>query len=220
MGRMPLETSENRTLLSKVTDALLAMPGFAPFSTAAGARTKCEDDGPDEDEFEPDDGEELGTDELFDFDDLTRGAPGVAYPEGVEVHMHERRRNGSGAMQEDPLAMRFNSGKPQISYLLSAPHAVRGICTVFEYGAGKYARDNWKKGLPLNEIMDSLGRHLLDFANGVDLDEDDPKTGQKGSGLPHVHHILWNALVLAEMWETRPDLDNRTKSAGGPTCRC
>lgn len=106
-------------------------------------------------------------------------------------------------------AMRFNSGKAQLSYLLTAPEAVAGVCRVFEHGATKYARGNWKKGLPVSALLDSMLRHTLKYVAGQDIDEDCPITGQKGSYLPHVDHILWNALVLAEMFHTRPDMDDR-----------
>ena len=100
------------------------------------------------------------------------------------------------------LALRYNEGKPQLSYISSAPEALKGLARVFEYGAKKYARDNWKKGLPITKLIDSFERHKLEFANGIDIDEE--------SGLPHADLMLWNALVISEMYHTRKDMDDRT----------
>lgn len=93
-------------------------------------------------------------------------------------------------------AERYNVGKPQLSYLLTAPRAAEALARVMEQGAKKYARDNWKKGLPREELIDSLLRHLLAYHNGALMDAE--------SRQPHVAHILANALFLAEL-ELRGD---------------
>ena len=87
-------------------------------------------------------------------------------------------------------ASRLNAGKAQLSYLLDAPVAMKGLAEVFAMGAEKYERDNWKKGLDKGEIIDSLLRHLMAYKNGELVDSE--------SGKCHTHHIHWNALVLAE----------------------
>ena len=69
-------------------------------------------------------------------------------------------------------ADRQNVGKQQLSYLLTAPRAAEALARVMEEGAKEYARDNWKKGLPRDELIDSLLRHLLAYQNGALLDMD------------------------------------------------
>lgn len=101
------------------------------------------------------------------------------------------------------LANRYNDGKVDFTYVLSAPKSLEGLARVYEFGAKKYARDNWKRGLSYLTLVASLMRHLLKFIGGENLDEE--------SKLPHVSHILWNAQILAEMYYTRVDMDDRKR---------
>lgn len=87
-------------------------------------------------------------------------------------------------------AMRFNEGKAELSYIMSMPKAAAGLSAAFAMGAKKYARDNWKKGLDRNQLVDSALRHLMKSQNGEVFDEE--------SGLDHLFHFAWNAMVLAE----------------------
>lgn len=64
---------------------------------------------------------------------------------------------------------------------------------IAEHGAIKYAPDNWKQGLPHSQLTASLQRHLWAYMDGEDLDAD--------SGLPHVSHVLWNAVALVYGYE-------------------
>ncbi len=89
----------------------------------------------------------------------------------------------------DDMSLRFNIGKPQLSYILEFDHALNGIAKVMEMGAEKYDRGNWKIGLPKEQLLDSLMRHLVHLANGDSNDDE--------SGLPHIHHVLANALFYA-----------------------
>jgi hypothetical protein len=105
-------------------------------------------------------------------------------------------------------AERRNTGKPKLSFILEARNALMGVARVLEFGAKKYSRGNWRKGLRFTEQVDSLSRHLTAFTSGED---NDPETG-----LPHVDHILCNALFLAEHYRTHPSLDDRSHKTDNP----
>ena len=98
-------------------------------------------------------------------------------------------------------ALRFNGGKYVFSMLDEMPNALGGVTRVLEYGARKYARNNYRKGLPFTEIYDSMRRHQMAWLNGEDTDSE--------SGLPHVDHIVANALFLAELTRRTPQMDDR-----------
>lgn len=98
-------------------------------------------------------------------------------------------------------AARHNAGKPPISFVLDAPEAISGAAKVLEFGAQKYARHNWKKGLSYSSVIDCMLRHTMAFHNGEDIDPE--------SGLPHVDHILCNAIFLSEFAHTLTGEDDR-----------
>lgn len=97
-------------------------------------------------------------------------------------------------------ALRYNEGKPQLSFLLDAPLAMEGLARRFELGAKKYERDNWKLGLSNKELIDCLMRHLLKFANGEFESEEFDKNGNSLGRHPHIDAVLWNAVVLSEQF--------------------
>ena len=102
-----------------------------------------------------------------------------------------------------PAGSRYNKGKPALSMVLEAKHAMKGVAEVLGFGAYKYSRGNWREGLSHTEICDSMLRHIASYLSGEDNDLE--------SGLPHVNHILCNALFLAEMVVTYPSKDDRSK---------
>ena len=103
-------------------------------------------------------------------------------------------------------AIRYNAGKPVLSMVFEAPHALTGVAEVLEFGAEKYSRGNWREGMSYTWIIDSLLRHTLAFHNGEDLDAE--------TGLPHVDHMLCNVLFLAELYRIFPDGDDRVSTEG------
>lgn len=67
-------------------------------------------------------------------------------------------------------------------------HAIYRIARHFEEGAKKYGDDNWRKGQPLRQYIDSAMRHLFRYLEGH-RDE------------PHDTAAAWNVLALIETKE-------------------
>lgn len=106
--------------------------------------------------------------------------------------------------QRDPQtgAMRESLGTP---YLRQIPlEAVAAGAASLEYGAAKYSNRNWEHGLPWQQLIDSLRRHLDDFERGHNIDN-----GPGGSGLPHVSMIMANAMMLSASYIRGIGDDNR-----------
>lgn len=59
---------------------------------------------------------------------------------------------------------------------------------LYEFGATKYARDNWRKGYAWSLSYNALLRHLTATLNGEWADPE--------SGLPHVVHVAWHCATL------------------------
>ncbi len=98
-------------------------------------------------------------------------------------------------------AMRFNDGK--LEWSLVDFKSLEPMVRVLEFGAKKYSRDNWKRGLETTKIVESTLRHLFAFLDGENLD--------KESQLSHVAHAQCNLMFLQYMMDNKPELDNRVK---------
>jgi len=85
--------------------------------------------------------------------------------------------------------MREGIGVP---YFRQVPlEALAAGAAALEYGAEKYENRNWEKGLPWQQMIDSLQRHVHDFERGRNYDD-----GEKGSGLHQVCLIMASAMML------------------------
>lgn len=92
-------------------------------------------------------------------------------------------------------ALRYNKGKKEWS--LVDFKSLEPLVEVLSFGAEKYDKHNWKKGLPVTEIMESMMRHTFALNSGEDLDPE--------SGLPHIGHIMCNAMFISHFLETKWD---------------
>ncbi len=112
-------------------------------------------------------------------------------PNGIgDVNSNEK---GSGA--------RYNVGKPDLSIIPLS--TLEGEARVWEYGAKKYSRDNWKKGMQWSVPFASLMRHLAAWQSGEDLDEE--------TKLSHLAHAMCNLRMLTYYSEQYKEGDDRYK---------
>lgn len=80
---------------------------------------------------------------------------------------------------------KFDEGKTKWSYL---PYAeLEQIVKVFEHGAEKYGRNNWKQGFAYSRLWNATMRHLVAFKCGENLDS---------SGHHHLAHAAASILML------------------------
>jgi hypothetical protein len=122
-----------------------------------------------------------------------------------------------------------DADKPDLSLL--SPIWINGIGKVLNFGAKKYAtykecnctpspdnyhqyhcelgqikesgKNNWRKGIALSRLLAAALRHIFAFIGGEDKD---PETK-----FCHLDHASVCLMFAREIWETRPDLDDRYK---------
>lgn len=80
------------------------------------------------------------------------------------------------------------------------------------FGADKYGRNNWRKGLHYSRLIDAAMRHILAFADGEDSD---PETGL--SHAAHARCCLGMLLAMPKEWDDRVDGINTVKVAQNPS---
>ena len=101
------------------------------------------------------------------------------------------------------LGKRYNKGK--LRWRNVPLFLFRPIIKVGEFGESKYDTFNFLKGLPVNDILDSMKRHLDKFEDPEQSDYDEE------SKCHHLAHVAWNALVAVYVLYSRPELDDRYK---------
>lgn len=91
---------------------------------------------------------------------------------------------------------KHDNGKLKLD--LIPPEIIEMLGEVFQYGSGKYGRNNWEKGFADDRLIAAALRHYVEYAKGNRYDED--------SGLPHLAQAAWNLLIL-ETLKRRKDND-------------
>jgi len=85
-------------------------------------------------------------------------------------------------------ALRFN--KDKLKWSLIDWTSLEPMVRQLMFGQKKYSRDNWKKGMKLSEIEDSLKRHSVALHN-------DPFSIDEESGLSHTAGLLCNSMFYS-----------------------
>lgn len=99
----------------------------------------------------------------------------------------------------DGEGVKYDDGKPAVA-LLSSPFLLE-MGAVMEFGARKYAAQNWRKGISVTRCLSAALRHTLKWMDGVENDEE--------SGLHHLAHAAVNLMFAAETAMARPSFDDR-----------
>ena len=90
----------------------------------------------------------------------------------------------TGPLKED--AAKFDGGKP--SWSLLPIESMRELVSVYDIGAKKYGRENWRKGMEWHRVFDAMMRHAWSWWGG---ERRDPIDGQH-----HLASVAWGALTL------------------------
>lgn len=108
-------------------------------------------------------------------------------------------------------ARRYNADKTRLS--LIPKEIIEELGKVYTKGAAKYSdfnsegmmtydgANNWKKGLPYMDVVDSTLRHLYSWIDGEDQDPE--------MGTEHLAHAIWNLGTLLYYSKHNKYLDNR-----------
>jgi hypothetical protein len=82
--------------------------------------------------------------------------------------------------------LKYDTGKIPLELL--PPEALTEIAKVLAFGAEKYGRHNWRKGMAWSRLMGAILRHLFAWKLGEDKDQE--------SGLSHLAHVGCDILFL------------------------
>lgn len=84
------------------------------------------------------------------------------------------------------VGLKFDDDKPLVS--LVRPEFILGVAQVMTFGAKKYGKYNYRKGMEHSRLLDAALRHLMADLMGERIDPE--------SGLPHLLHAASNLNML------------------------
>lgn len=99
--------------------------------------------------------------------------------------------------------LKFDSSKVPLDLIPS--EALFEIGKVLAFGAQKYGRSNWAQGIEMSRLIAASLRHIAQFNQGEDLDEE-AKTLHLANAATNLMFAIW-------MFRNRPDLDDRWTKA-------
>lgn len=97
------------------------------------------------------------------------------------------------------VAVKNDAGKPDFSHI--SYELMEAVARVREFGAKKYARNNWKLGFKYTRSIAACLRHIFAFLRGEDNDPE--------SGLSHIAHAICNLEHLLYDISHRKENDDR-----------
>lgn len=98
--------------------------------------------------------------------------------------------------------IKHDRGKEPLS--LIPKESLFKVADVLNYGASKYGKYNFRKGLAFTRLTDAALRHIYKWLDGENLDEE--------SGKCHIAHAATNLIMLLALMKDHPSLDDRYKA--------
>lgn len=95
--------------------------------------------------------------------------------------------------------VKHDKGKPPLSII--PLEALQLEAKVFAFGAAKYGKSNYKKGMAWSRVIDAALRHIFAYANGENLDPE--------SGMSHLGHARCCLAMLAFYEANQVGVDDR-----------
>ena len=95
-------------------------------------------------------------------------------------------------------------GKKLARFDLIPPNAIIEIAELYGRGAEKYEDRNWEQGYPISLSFAALNRHLWQFWNGENRDEE--------TKAHHLSSVIFHAIAMMTFQDTHPEFDDRPKS--------
>ena len=105
---------------------------------------------------------------------------------------------------KDPKAPGGRDDGGKLMYDLIPPEAMKGLAEDLTFGAKKYARTNWEKGMDWSRVINSAMRHFEAWRDPNQPDVD-PETG-----FSHLAHLLTNISFLLTYEARKVGNDDRS----------
>ena len=97
------------------------------------------------------------------------------------------------------VGLKFDDNKPPLDLI---PYdALVEVAKVLAAGEKKYGLANWSNGIEIRRLLAAAMRHIGQFNNGEDYDEETQTL--------HISNAICNLMFAIWMYKNRPDLDNR-----------
>lgn len=107
--------------------------------------------------------------------------------------------DGSILVEKEIKGLKFDSEKAPIDLI---PHdSIIEIAKVLQAGEKKYGTANWANGIEIRRLLSASMRHIGQFNNGEDMDEETQTL--------HIANAATNLIFAIWMMKNRPDMDNR-----------
>lgn len=96
--------------------------------------------------------------------------------------------------------VKLDNEKPRMDLVLGEfTRALEEVSKVGTFGANKYTDKGWVEvSNGIERYLNAMLRHYMKFRRGKQKDEE--------SGLPHLSHMVWNALAVLELYKRNEEV--------------